>query len=131
MVHSDIVSITPVLPRADELDPATVTFNYDRESDTLMIHLYGQSQPAISVAGSDDYLYWRVTPESYEVVGLQYEYFLSHLVYERPEFLAFAELAGLPAKELDEIRAKINPDQRKRAAVEYLLGQSDALLHQG
>lgn len=130
MVDSEIMSITPVMPRTEDLDSARVAFNYDRESDTLMIHLYGEPQPAISVAGSGDYLYWRVDPESHEVVGLQYEYFLSHLVYERPEFLAFADLAGVPAEEIEAIRSKINPAQRKRAAVEYLLVQSDALLHQ-
>ena len=65
-----------------------------------MVHLYGEPQPAVSVAGSDGYLYWRVNPESHEIGGLQYEYFLSHLVYERPEFLAFADLAGVPAEEL-------------------------------
>ena len=95
-----------------------------------MVHLYGEPQPAVSVAGSDGYLYWRVNPESHEIGGLQYEYFLSYLVYERPEFLAFADLAGVPAEELEAIGLKINPDQRKRAAVEYLLVHSDALLHQ-
>ena len=130
MVDSDIMSITPILPRLEELDPERVTFNYDRESDTLMIYLQGEPQAAISVAGSDEYLYWRVHPETHEVVGLQYEYFLSHLVYEQPEFLAFADLAGVPAEEIETIRARIRPDQRKRAAVEYLLAHCDALLHQ-
>jgi hypothetical protein len=130
VVDSDIVAITPVMPRSADLDPAKVAFNYDRESDTLMIHLYGEPQPAISVAGSDEYLYWRVTPDTHQVIGMQYEHFLSHLVYERPEFLDFADLAGIPADEIESIRSRIHPDQRRRAAVEYLLVQSDVLLHQ-
>lgn len=130
MVDSDIVAITPIMPRSTDLDPAKVAFNYDRESDTLMIHLYGEPQPAISVAGSDEYLYWRVAPDTQNVVGLQYEHFLSHLVFEHPEFLDFAALAGISADEIESIRVRINPDQRRRAAVEYLLVQSDALLHQ-
>ncbi len=118
------------MPSPGNLDSTRVAFNYDREGDTLMIHLYGEPLPAISVAGEDDYLYWRVDPKTHGVVGLQYEHFLSHLVYERPEFLDFATLAGIPDDEIEEIRSRINPDQRRRAAIEYLLAQSNALLEQ-
>lgn len=117
--------IYPRLPHLADLDADDVEFSYDYPSDTLMVYLHG-SRPAFSDPVGE-HLYLRIVPTTEEVVGFQIEHFLLCVVREHPMFLEIAELAGVPADELAEIRRTIPREVRQQAALDALFGQLAAL----
>lgn len=123
MASDEIIKIVPKPPKDEDLERMSPTLRYNRASDTLMIYLYGAPEAAISVDAGDDYTYFRVHPETHEVVGLQIEHFLSELVHEVPQALVFAELAGISHAEIEALREKVTPENRSRAAVSYWVEQ--------
>lgn len=123
MADKELIKITPKPPNEVDFERMNPVLRYNRTSDTLMVHLYGKPEAAISVDAGDDYTYLRVHPKTHEVVGLQIEHFLSELVHEVPQMLVFAELAGISQDEIDTLRTKITPEKRSRAAVGYWIEQ--------
>jgi hypothetical protein len=99
-------------PRRPDLDPASFSLHYDRDSDTLIFSLYSAGRAGISIPASG-YEYLRIDPITEDTIGLQIEDFLSHAVFEKAEYLELAELAGIDAEELATIREMI--EQRRRA----------------
>jgi hypothetical protein len=63
----------------------------------------------------------------HRLVGLQIENFLSHIVGEHPEWLPLAELAGIPAEEIEKARAAIDIERRREAVVMPILKQLQLL----
>jgi hypothetical protein len=61
------------------------------------------------------------------VIGLQLEGFLAHIISEFPSFLEVADLIGLTSEEVARIRQRINPEVRKRSALESFLGHVEPL----
>lgn len=61
-------------------DPTDVTFSYDRDSDSLMVHFFGDPRPTVSIPIDDpvDALYIRLNLAADEVIGLQIEGFVPH-----------------------------------------------------
>jgi hypothetical protein len=106
----------PMLPRREEVDPAGVAFDFDRVTDTLYVHLFGHPRPAVNV-DTGPYLDLRVDVQTEEVVGFQIESFLRRVIREHPALLDVAELAGVPADEVAEIRRSLPHATRQRAAV--------------
>lgn len=117
------------------LDPASVIVRYDDESDTLMIHLRGLGRQAVSVPVVNDRPtneYFRLDPESEEIVGVQIEAFMEETIYStvyNAIYLAFAELAGIDAARLERVREEtarrrhaLDEGERKRIALEELFG---------
>jgi hypothetical protein len=99
-----------------ELDLTKVIYNYDRESDTLMVHFYGLGVPAVSVLVTDDFML-RINRVDDRIVGFQIDHFLSTVVYEIPDLidvLDIAETHDLTADEIVAIRRKIAHQQRER-----------------
>jgi hypothetical protein len=99
------------MPRFDQIDPTQICVRYHRDTDALYVHFSGKPVAATSV-DLNEYLYLRVSRETHEVVGLQFDSFLSHAVRVDPRWLWLGELAGIPGEELAAIRDAINPELR-------------------
>ncbi len=114
--------VTPKRPDLDAIDFEKVSFSYDRESDTLILRLFGREPTAVILPGNEHVDLW-LDPETHEIIGFQIEGYLSHVVREHPRFLDLAELAGIGPDEIARIRQSIALDKWKRAAVDTLLGE--------
>lgn len=64
------------LPRIEDLDPKKLVLAYDSVSDTLFLHFYGRGRPAVSIEVAED-VFYRVDPETRDVVSIQVEHVLS------------------------------------------------------
>lgn len=125
---------TPVLreihPKAfdpAEIDPEKVAISYDRQSDTLIIALFGHDLATISVPVAK-YLYLMVTPDTETIVGIHIEGFLGAAVKDIPasiELLDYAELRGITPTEVWKLQQELlgegapgrNMIERRRQAV--------------
>lgn len=114
------LTFEPVPPAFDELDPATYLFHYDRVSDSLLVYFDGVARPAVTL-DVDDYLSFRVDPESHRIIGIQVDGFLGHAVFDDPQLLVMAEWAGIDTAELDCIRRRIEPNSIKQAILRSLI----------
>ncbi|MBA2277849.1 MAG: DUF2283 domain-containing protein [Chloroflexia bacterium] len=114
-------TFTPSPPRLAGMDLRRWYFNYDRQSDTLMVYFGGKPRPAISVV-IDDHQFYRVDAETEEVVGYQIENFLGEVVYQHPSFLTVAEAAGIDAETIAAIRERFTSEQHRLAVAESLVG---------
>ncbi|HSH76920.1 MAG TPA: hypothetical protein VLA19_00120 [Herpetosiphonaceae bacterium] len=123
MAMNEQRDVTPKRPDLDTLDFEKVSFSYDRESDTLILRLFGRERTAVILPGNEHLDLW-LDPETWEIIGFQIEGYLAHVVHEHPRFLELAELAGISADEVERIRRSVTPDKRKRAAVASLIGES-------
>ena len=126
MAVTEVETLTPIMPERGAIVPSRVRFSYDRPSDTLYVQLHGPTGSAVSV-DAGPHLYLQTKLESQEVVGLQIEHYLLRVVREQPAFLEIAELAGVPAAEVAEIRNSLSLDVRRRAAVDTVFSQLPAL----
>lgn len=121
MAMTDMRTFSPKLPNLNEIGLDQIAFDYDARSDTLLVSLAGAPQPAISVL-IDGNRYYRVDPETEDVVGFYVENFLAQAVYDAPGLLVIADLVGIDHGEVERIRARLTPEQQRRAAVASLLG---------
>lgn len=111
--------VTPRRPDPATIDPQRVVLDYDRESDTFSVHLFGEDHPAkVLHTGGDIDL--RLHPATHVIVGYQIEGFLTSAVNRHPQLLELAELGGLPRDEIDAARHRIAPERRTRDAVAVL-----------
>jgi hypothetical protein len=103
--------------RAMEHSPL-VSVSYDRDSDTLMLHLGGRPRAATSVPierASRTAFFVRLDRASDEIVGFQIEDFTASFLEDHPELadtLNDADLRGITQEEVAEIIARF----RGRAA---------------
>jgi len=110
----------------EELDPAQFRFGYNDLSDTVYVFFFGKPLPSVSV-WIDEGLYLMIGMPEERLVGLQFEYFLSHVVQDHPEWLPLAELAGIPAEEIATARDAIAIERRREAVVMPILKQLQLL----
>jgi hypothetical protein len=103
-----------------------VKFDLDRKADFLSIYFYGEPRPSIEYV-VDDHILLSLDPKTEEVVGLQLEGFLAHVIYEFPSFLEIADFIGLTDEEVARARKLIDPEARKRLALESFLGHVESL----
>jgi hypothetical protein len=117
----------PKPPDWSALNLKDVIHAYDRESDTLIIHLFGRGRPAtvLQTGRAIDLL---IDPVTHDIVGLQIEGFLAAAVRQQPQLLELIEIAkgagqelGIAQAEIDAIRQRIPPERRLRGALEALL----------
>ena len=121
-----MLGFDPILPSAAEIDPSQLVLSYNDAADTLYVHFFERGQPATSV-DVDECLYLRVDEISHRVVGLQIEGFLIRAVREHPDWLPLAELAGIPAEEIEKARSAIDIERRREAVVIPILKQLQLL----
>jgi hypothetical protein len=111
------IEIPPI--SIDDFDFSKVSLSYDRESDTLMVHLVPRGEPGISVA-IDDHLLVRLDRTRQRVLGLQIEGFLISVVRRQAKMLDgldVAELRGITLEEVAGLRREIGADVRKTETV--------------
>ena len=112
--------------RAEEMDASQFRFSYHDQADTVYVHFFGKPLPGVS-EWIDEGLYLRVSLPDHRLVGLQIENFLCHVVQEHPEWLLLADLAGIPADEIEKARNAIPIERRREAAVMPILRQLQLL----
>lgn len=120
------LGFVPVWPSAGDIDGSRLLFGYNDVADTLYVHFFDRQQPTVSV-DVDDYLYLLVDRSGHRVVGLQIEGFLAHAIHEHPDWLPLAELAGIPAEEIEKARDAIVIERRREAVVMPILKQLQLL----
>lgn len=107
---------TPQMPSRDEIDIDQVVFEYDEDDDELLVHLFGKPLPAISVV-IGPYEYFRIDPETEQIVGFYVEHFLARAVFEDPALLSMASLAGVGESKLEKIRRQLPETRMKESAI--------------
>lgn len=123
----------PVWPNANDEGVRRALWSYDRDSDTMMVHFFGKSLPAVAVpieVGPYDYVFARVDPQTERVVGVQIEDFLAFAVSAHPSLawaLGFARLNGITEAEAKEILRDLDPEPVVRPDAETLAVKLAAL----
>jgi hypothetical protein len=98
--------IEPKPFRPEDIDPARVVVSFDRQSGTLIIHLFGRDRETISVPVAN-YLSVLVDADTEMVIGLHIEGFLAQAAKDIPEvvnLLDYAELRGITPAEVRELQ---------------------------
>src|SRR5688500_239308 len=88
----------------DDVDPDNVIVTFDGDSDTLLIHFYGQGIPGVSVAAGEDAMI-RLDRERKRVIGVHIEHFLRLYATKHPESLDVLDLAELRSVDLTTLVA--------------------------
>lgn len=113
-----------------EVDLSKAFLSFDRESDTLMIHLLPRGEPGITVFLDDHYAV-RLDRSQKRLLGFQIEGFLIAVVREQPallDALDVAELRGITLEEIALLRREIGAEQRKAETIEEVFNR---LAHAG
>jgi hypothetical protein len=114
--------VTPKYPMPAELDWQQAGYDYDADSDTVYLHLFGLGQPSVVVHTPSE-IDLLVDPATSSVIGFQIEGFLTQVVPRDPQYLLLARNAGIDPQVLDRIEREIDPETRKRADFQVLSGQ--------
>jgi len=120
MAGPELMSFEPIRPNLDEIDVDLIQMSYDEDTDTLLMYLSGEPQPAVSV-NVDANHFLLVDPETQVVVGFQIEGFMRTVVVSDPFLVEVAELAGVPAGIIEQARARITPQIRKQVVSRLFL----------
>jgi hypothetical protein len=101
--------LTDLSSRIARIDPSTVVFSYDFDSDTLMIHLAGRGRPGVSLPVAQGWML-RLDRETDELIGVQIEGVLARAARAHPKLLGvldLAELRGITPDEIDRVRREV------------------------
>ncbi|HKG24076.1 MAG TPA: hypothetical protein VKB09_00425 [Thermomicrobiales bacterium] len=115
--------VNELLTLTTRIDPGTLVFSYDHDSDTLMVHLYGRGIPGVSVPVADGWML-RLNRETDELIGVQIENLLAGAARKQPRLLRVldaAELRGITPDEIDRVRREVDaptPSDALRLVVE-------------
>ena len=115
--------VRPKRPDLSAINPQNVVAAYDRESDTLIVQFFGRGRPAVILHTGGVADYW-LDPETYEIIGLQVEGYLTHAVYRLPLLLDMAEFVGIDSDEVAPIRQRISRERGILGIVEPLLAST-------
>ena len=94
-----------------------LVFDYDRDSDTLLVHLHGRGRPAVSIEAGEN-AYVRLDRSANEIVGLHFENVLRAIVPRHPQLLEHAAAFGMTP--FPKGGAPSVPTARRRAALAAL-----------
>ena len=114
----------PKLPDFASIDPEKVVPEFDRVSDTLIVHLFGRGRP-FTILPAKGLTMLLVDPETFEVIGLRVEGFLARAVYEMPVLLDLASFVGLGDQEVGAIRRRIASEHNIVEIVGALIAQPE------
>ena len=123
MAMSDPLPVTPKRPDFATVDPRNVVAEYDRESDTLIVQLFGKGRPAVILHTGKLIDYW-LDPETYDIIGLQVEGYLTHAVEQLPLLLDLAEFASISSEEVAAVRRRLSRERGILGVVEPLLASA-------
>lgn len=98
------------------LDQQKVDFDYDPESDTLMMNFVGRGNRAVSLLEAPG-LYIRWDPEAKRAVGIQFENFVRVILPMEPRFRRHLDLFGITDEDLE----RASPQTLGRDAVQTKL----------
>lgn len=89
---------------------------YFEPGDILTVHFHGSPQPAVSIPAEDDLsgLYWRVDIHSQEVIGFEIHGYLESFLPRHPEAEAFAKLASIPRKLVEQSLRHVDQETKSR-----------------
>lgn len=118
----DALGFIPILPASGQIDASQLVVEYDEDTDALYVHFFGQPRAATSV-DVNDYLYVRVDRSTHKIVGHHFDHFLPIAVHEDPSWLVLADLAGIDPTRIAEIRAEIDPERKRSAALRTVLDE--------
>jgi hypothetical protein len=119
----------PVQPkRVDRAQWLDVGFDYDDVSDTFTLYLFGLQHPS-KVLHTPAFFDLLVDPATETIVGYQIEGFLTHVIYDQPWLLTYAEVAGIPQERVAAARDRIMRDHRDRLAETFVSIAERAVLH--
>ena len=96
-------------------DVEQLVFRYDRDSDTLLVHLHGRARPAVSIEVGDN-AYVRFDRAANEVVGLHLENFLQAIVPKHPRLLEHAAALGIDRTRVPGDGAPVRAPEAQRSA---------------
>ncbi len=106
-------------------DVAEWSASYDEVVDTLFLYFTNEDiAPVAVLVDADHDIYALVDPEAMDVVGMQFEGYLEHLVHVWPEFLSFALIAGIPASRLESTLDEIAATRSQPATRNSLFNES-------
>src|SRR5215208_5277621 len=130
MVEIEPIPVSPRLPDLASVSWRDAEIDYDRETDTFTLYIFGRQRPSALHHGPGlvDML---VDPTTEEDVGFQIDGYLTHAVYRQPNLLDHADLACIPIEEIEQIRRRIarmgQDDEQRKLALAVSL-QAAALL---
>jgi hypothetical protein len=107
-------------------NPREVAFDYDRESDILLIHFKPGPQPSTAIQLDDptDDVYVLLNRATDQVVGLQIDGFLTEVIHRHPDLidiLAVAHLSGITREEAIAAAEQARRQEPQVAAVTHFL----------
>ena len=107
-------------------NPREVAFDYDRDSDILLVHFTPGPQPstAIQIDDPTDDVYVLLNRGTDQVVGLQIDGFLTEFILRHPDLadiLAVAHLSGITREEAIAVAERARQQDPQVAAVARFL----------
>jgi len=107
-------------------NPREVAFDYDRDSDILLIHFFPERHPSTAVQIDDpiDDVYVLLNRNTDGVVGLQIDGFLSEVIHRHPDLadiLAVARLNGITREDAIAAAEQARQQGPQVAAVTHFL----------
>lgn len=101
-------------------NPEDIRLVYNEVADELVVFLPPNVEHSVALDTSDN-VYLLLDPESEDVVGFQFDNFLSEVVLARPQLLTLASLAGIDPLAIERARERIGDERARRAAIESVL----------
>jgi hypothetical protein len=103
------------------LDRQKVVFDYDPESDTLMMNFIGRGNRAVSLLEAPG-LYIRWDPDAKQAVGIQFENFVRVILPMEPRFRRHLDLFGVTDEDLERAGLSTQGWDAIQASVQRLAG---------
>jgi hypothetical protein len=125
MTEGDAFQYTPrfnrlrrLVDRKADLDAIHVVYN--EVADELVVFLFEGVEQSVALDSGDN-VYMLLEPDSEEIVGFQFDNFMSRVVLQKPQLLALASLAGVDDDLIEKARQRIGEERSRQAAVQSAL----------
>jgi hypothetical protein len=112
--------VTPPLPLSMSTD---FDVSYYSFGDRLIVSFCDAPSPGMNVSIGDGSIELRVTHEEDQLLGFEIPNFVHVFLPEHPEFLTFAESAGVSAETIDHIRSSTSIRDQQSSAIRSIVRQ--------
>lgn len=102
------------------IDPERIRLVYNDAADELVVFLLPDVEHSVALDW-DEHTYLLLDPVTEDVVGFQFDNFMSRAAVERPQLLVLAQLASVDPSLIERTRERIGEDRVRQAAVESAL----------